>query len=253
VRTENLKGMSAQDLNRSIQFLGLPPELVRGFDPRTTTANLIPVKAPLDGVVVARKVVAGEQVDSSKTMFVVADTQRMWLTLNVRQEDARFVKARDEANKTPGQEVRFHSDALPMEITGEVVWVSTAVDEKTRTVQVRANLPNSEGLLRANIFGTGKIVLREVKKEEDKEGTGAIVVPNGAVQPTPDGHVVFVRDRNYLAGGAKKVFHTRSVHVGAKDETNTEIIAGVLPGEVVVAKGAGLLRSELLKGNLGAG
>ena len=37
------------------------------------------------------------------------------------------------------------------------------------------------------------------------------------------------------------------------EPTNTEIIAGLLPGEVVVTEGSGVLRAELLKGNLGAG
>lgn len=245
IRAEDLKGMAPQDMNRHVQFLGLPPELVRTLGPRTTPANLIPVRAPFDGVVVARKVVAGEQVDSSKTLFVVADPRQLWLTLHVRQEEARFVRARDEAGTTRGQEVRFRSEAIPQEVSGEVVWLSTAVDERTRTVQVRANLPNPNGLLRANVFGTGKIILREEKE--------AVVVPNESVQWEGDCHVVFVRDKDYFKKGARKVFHTRTVRIGAKDQSNTEIIAGVLPGEVVVTKGAGVLRSELLKNNLGAG
>jgi cobalt-zinc-cadmium efflux system membrane fusion protein len=244
VRAEDFKGVTAQEMNRRIQFLGLPAEVARTLDARTTTANLVPVKAPFDGVIVERKVVPGEQVDASKTLFVLADTRQMWLTLNVRVEDARFIRARDEATKTPGQEVRFSSEALPDEIKGEVVWISTSVDEKTRTVQVRVNLPNS-GALRANTFGTGKILLREEKE--------AIIVPSESVQWEGDCNVVFVRDRNYHQKDAKKVFHTRTVRVGAKDAGNTEIIAGVLPGEVVVTKGAGILRSELLKNNLGAG
>ena len=38
-----------------------------------------------------------------------------------------------------------------------------------------------------------------------------------------------------------------------KDDRNTEIIAGVLPGEVVATRGSGTLRAELLKNNLGEG
>jgi hypothetical protein len=43
------------------------------------------------------------------------------------------------------------------------------------------------------------------------------------------------------------------VRCGVTNGDYTEIIAGVLPGEVIVTKGAGVLRAELLKGNLGAG
>ena len=42
-----------------------------GYGPKTTTANLIPLVAPLAGVVVGREVVAGEVVDTAKALFVV--------------------------------------------------------------------------------------------------------------------------------------------------------------------------------------
>ena len=78
-------------------------------------------------------------------------------------------------------------------------------------------------------------------------------MPSEAVQWEGDCHIVFVRDKDYLGKGAFKVFHTRTVRPGASDGGNTEIIAGVLPGESVVTQGSGVLRSELLKNALGEG
>jgi cobalt-zinc-cadmium efflux system membrane fusion protein len=196
-------------------------------------------------VVVDRRVVAGEQVDPAKVLFVVADTSRTWLILQVRQEDAKRLRARDPLAGTPGQAVRFLPGGFDREIGGEVAWISTAADEKTRTVQVRADVANPDGRLRANTFGSGRILLREEPR--------AIVVPSEAVQWEGDCHVVFVRDRNFEDRDAPKVFYTRTVRPGARDGDLTEIIAGVLPGERVVTHGAGLLRSELLKNNLGEG
>lgn len=49
------------------------------------------------------------------------------------------------------------------------------------------------------------------------------------------------------------MFHVRTVRIGARDGKNTEIIAGVVPGELVVTKGSTALRAELLKNNLGEG
>jgi cobalt-zinc-cadmium efflux system membrane fusion protein len=161
----------------------------------------------------------------------------MWLTLNPRLEDARRV--------TVGQVVRFREDGGGNEVTGSISWISTAVDEKTRTVKVRVDLANPDGRLRANTYGTGRVVLREEKD--------TLVVPNEAVHWEGDCHVVFVRDKNFLVSGAPKVFHVRKVRPGARDEQYTEILAGVLPGEVVAAKGSGVLRAELLRGNLGEG
>jgi cobalt-zinc-cadmium efflux system membrane fusion protein len=49
------------------------------------------------------------------------------------------------------------------------------------------------------------------------------------------------------------VFHVRTVRVGPRNGEFTEILAGVLPGEVVAAKGSDVLRAELLKNSLGEG
>jgi cobalt-zinc-cadmium efflux system membrane fusion protein len=235
VRAEEIQALSPEEAGHRLQFLGLPDAVARTLDPATTTTNLLPLRAPLDGTVTARKAVPGELADPTKTLFVVADTRRMLLTLGVGQEDARLVRA--------GQPVRFRAGAAGLDVAGEVAWVSPEADERTRTVQVRAELDNASGKLRANTFGSGRVILREEKR--------AVVVPSEAVQWEGDCHVVFVRDKNYLKPGAPKVFHTRTVRPGAKDADQTEIIAGVLPGEVVVTRGSGLLRSELLKNNLG--
>src|SRR5262249_4825626 len=158
-----------------------------------------------------------------------ADPRRMWLTLNVRAEDARRVR--------PGQPVRFRPDGDPEEAAGKVAWVSTAVDEKTRTVKVRADLDNADGRLRANALRAGRVVLRQEQY--------AVVVPKEAVHWEGDCHVVFVRDKDYLKEGAPKVFHVRKVRPGARDDKYLEVLAGVLPGEVVATRGSAVLQAEL--------
>lgn len=237
VQVEEFKDLPAKEINQRLQFMGLPPAIIKSFDPKTTTANLLPIVSPLDGVVVVREVVAGEVVDSAKVLFVIADVSRMWLTLDLRLEDAPLVEF--------GQPVFFQPDGSKVQVGGKVVWKSTAVDEKTRTVKVRANLDNAEGKLHAFTFGMGRVVLREEKD--------AIVVPNEAVHWEGCCHIVFVRDRDFFKEGGYKVFHVRKVRTGAKDAQQTEIIAGLLPGEVIATRGSGVLRAELLKNNLGAG
>ena len=86
-----------------------------------------------------------------------------------------------------------------------------------------------------------------------REEPQAVTVPKEAVQWDGDCNVVFVRDKNFLKDGSPKVFHIRQVRPAAKNETHVELLAGVLPGEVVATKGSAALRGELLKNNLGAG
>jgi cobalt-zinc-cadmium efflux system membrane fusion protein len=233
---DGLDARDAADVADELRFLGVPAEMVAELPEGTKTANLIPLRAPYDGVVVESDVVAGEVVSNADVLLTIADPQRLWLVLSVRQEDAKYVKR--------GLPVRFAPDDGGAEVTGEVAWISPAIDDETRTLDVRVTIDNSAGALRDKTFGAGRIILREEP--------AAIVVPAAAVQSTADAQFVFVRDKHYLEPGAPKAFHVRQVRVGARDEQYAELLAGVLPGEVVAAKGSAVLLAQLLRSNLGA-
>jgi len=111
---------------------------------------------------------------------------------------------------------------------------------------VRAVLDNRDGKLRDRTFGTGEVILRDAGD--------AIVVPKAATHWEGCCNVVFVRGKDYFASPeSPKVFHVRSVRLGATDLDKTEVIAGLLPGEVVAVEGSDVLRAQLLKAGLGAG
>ena len=184
-------------------------------------SNLFPLRSPLDGVVVDCKIVAGEIVDTSSLLFVVTDLRAMWLMLDARQDDARYL--------SPGQSVLFHPTEAKdePEIKGTVSWISTAADDKTRTVKVRCDLPNPSGQLRANTFGLGRIVLRTEPQ--------AIVVPTEAVHSDGDCNIVFVRDKNFFGETAHEVLpRPRSAAGGSRrqyDRNHRRRAAGRSCGE----------------------
>ncbi len=201
-------------------------------------ATLLPVRAPMDGVVVARQAVAGEAVDPLRVLFQVADIRRMWLMLSVPAEEAPRLAL--------GQQVRYRPEGSAGWVEGTLAWISTTADAQTRMVLARADLPNPEGRLRNETFGTAEIVLRDEPE--------AVVVPREAIQWEGCCHVVFVRDRHFFDGpGAPNVFHVRPVRLWARNAPLAELAAGLWPGEVVAAKGSEELRGELLKNALGEG
>ncbi len=234
---DELEKRDAKSIAEELRLLGIPSALVSSSSAVTQTTNLVPIRAPYEGTVVASDVVVGEVVDATKLLFTVADPSRLLLTLNVRQEDGKYMQA--------GLPVVFRPDDGSPEVSGNISWVSPAIDERTRTLQVRVKLANSKGSLRDKTFGTGRIVLRDEP--------AAIVVPREAVQSTSDATFVFIRDRNFLKEGSPKVFHVRQVRLGARDDKYVELLAGALPGEVVVTKGSPVLLAQLLRSNLGAG
>jgi membrane fusion protein, heavy metal efflux system len=234
---EEFAGKTADAIGAELRFLGIPADLLATLPAAVKTGNLLPLRATYDGVVVASDAVAGEVIEPSTLIFTLADPRRMLLTLHVEQEHAGVV--------SPGLAVNFRADDGSGQVAGRVAWVSPSVDEKTRTLEVRVRLDNSALRLRDRTFGSGDIVLREEPN--------ALVVPLSALQSTGDANFVFVRARDYLAAGSPKVFYPRQVRIGARDSERVELLAGVLPGEVVATRGSAVLLAQLLHGNLGAG
>jgi cobalt-zinc-cadmium efflux system membrane fusion protein len=220
-----------------IRTLGLHPRLVAGIDSARLTSNLLPLYAPFDGVVVGREAVVGEVVEAARPIFEVADVATMLLVLDVSKEDADRVAV--------GQTVRFRPDGSPEELTSRVAWISTEVNEETRTLRVRAEVANrvagpadgsgeSGTLLKAHMFGRGSI---EISRRGE-----AVVVPRSSVQWDGDRWVVFVPVGD-------DAFTARAVAPGDRDGEAVEITGTVASDPRfthVVAGGSHVLKSKLL-------
>ena len=230
-------GKSPEELSLALQYLGIPPNVQQTIDPATINTNLVPIVASREGFIIERDAAPGEVVGREDSLFTIADASRMWVVLNMQLEEAEYVRI--------GQSINFLADGTNRKTSGVVTWISTDVDPATRTVTVRGELENQGGQLRNETFGTGEIMLRSEPM--------AVLVPNEAIHWEGCCHIAFVRDKDYFKENSFKVFHTRSIRPGTEANGKTEVIAGLLPGEVVVTRGSGILRAELLKGNLGAG
>jgi cobalt-zinc-cadmium efflux system membrane fusion protein len=226
IRSEQVAGLSDERLTQYVRFLGLPEPLTRTFDPATTTANLVPLLAPFDGVVIRSDMVEGEAASTTQPQFIVADVRNMWIMLDVRQEDISRVRDRHR--------VTFRPDGLAdFEAVGQVSWISTEVDDKTRTVRVRVEVENPLGQLRARSFGTGRILV--VEKPD------VVTVPAEAIQWDNSYAFVFVRQGDELS------FERREVRLGIRNHDYVEVLDGVLPGEIVATTGSHVLKSEFFK------
>ena len=219
-----------------IHFLGLPAELTAGLDPKTTTANLIPIIAPFDGVVIDRQIVPGEVVEPSQPQFMLADVSQMWVEFHIPFEAANQLR--------PGQTVQFEPEGVFQELHCQLDWIGTELDDKTRTILARAVVENPvltpgekgrDGVrsLRAKIFGTARIRVRE-------SGV-ATVVPKAAVQFDGKRHFVF------MPVTEPDTFEVVPIKTGINQGDQIEVIEGVRPGDLVVVQGSRLLKSELLR------
>jgi cobalt-zinc-cadmium efflux system membrane fusion protein len=218
---------AAEELRR----LGLTAQQVEEVAETGDTSPRLPLLAPFAGIVVDRFASAGEAAEPGQPVLAVADASRVWALLDVWESDVPLVRA--------GQPVVVSLDALPGEtFGGRLSWVAERVDPVTRTLAARAVLANPDGRLKAQLFGRAHVYVRESQ--------AAVVVPQDAVQWEGCCNVVFVRRDDTL-------FEPRKVLLGTSTGAVYEVLDGLAPGDVVVTKGAFLLKTELLKGSIGAG
>lgn len=189
------------------------------------------VRSPIAGTIVQRHAVPGESVRTETTLFTVADLSTLWLMLNLEERDLAVVR--------PGQHVQFHMDGLPGHaFTGRIQWLSSEVDPRTRTVLARVPLDNDSDLLRANMFGQARVIVRH----DDH----VLAVPQDALQSDGCCNLVFVRESD-------TVYHPRKVQPGVSSNGFVEITKGLADGETVVTTGSFLLKTEIMKSSIGAG
>lgn len=239
IQHDDFAGLSDVERSRKIHFLGLPPELVDVLDRSSTSANLIPVVAPFDGVVIKCDVVRGEVVSPERSELAIADVSKMLLRINVNKEDALRVAV--------GQPIEYVADGIPGTLSCKVNWISTELDDKTRTLQALAEVDNplvdadgdgiSHRLLKANTYGVGRIRVRNQPS--------ALAVPAMAVQWDGEKHFVFVEEHAGDDDAEAAIYSQRLVVPGTVDDDFVEIIKGLKIGDRVVVNGSHMLKSEV--------
>lgn len=213
-----------QDLLR----LGLDPERPA---PGPEGLAEFPVLAPMSGVVLERSVSPGLLVEREAALFEIADLSQVWAVVDVYQKDLGQVQERGE--------VEVHTEAYPGAVfEGRIALIEPTLDEASRTAHVRVVLENRSGKLRPGLFVTVAMPLRGASEVE------AAAVPDDAVQKLSGLPAVFVE----LEPG---LYELRPVETGREAHGMVEVRHGLEEGEKVVARGAFVLKSELLKGTIG--
>jgi membrane fusion protein, heavy metal efflux system len=193
--------------------------------------ELIPIRSPIDGVVLMRNVTVGQVVATGYEAFVVSNLHTVWVTASVNEKDLPLLRVGVSADVVsqayPGQ--TFH---------GRVGMVGDELDPQTRTVPVRIVLPNPATQLRPGMFASAHIT--------ESETRDALFVPEDALQDINGMRVVFTTTDG-------STFHAKTVNIGTRSQGKVEIVDGLTPQDRVVVKGAFMVKAEMLKGTMGEG
>jgi cobalt-zinc-cadmium efflux system membrane fusion protein len=184
-----------------------------------------PIRAPIAGTVTATDLVAGRQVDPSKSVMTIVNTATVWAELAVPESAlAAARQAMSAGIVVPSNPNRIYN--------GRIANVGVTVDPQNRTVPFMFAISNSDRSLKLEMFVEGRISVGPVQQ--------TVVVPVSAVLLEQGISSVFVE----MEAGT---YRRRVVATGPRYGPNISILSGLAPNEKVVSAGAQSLNSETLK------
>ncbi|HVZ72352.1 MAG TPA: efflux RND transporter periplasmic adaptor subunit [Polyangia bacterium] len=218
-----------------LRALGLQPQDLTAIEKGEggDLGGRLPMRAPIDGLVLERGVTLGQAVERATDAFKIADTAHVWINLDVYEKDLPRVQT--------GGQVEIRADAYPSEVfKGRVAYVVPVVEEATRTAKVRVELANDGGKL-----SFGQLVTARLVGDPATMRVPVLAVPRAAIQRVDGRSIVFVQATAGNDGGVG--FEARSVELGVSTGEDVEVRRGIKEGELVASDGAFLLKSELLR------
>jgi HlyD family secretion protein len=245
-----LKAASQLDLDQATAELAEAEAtvIIKEAAMHSSQANLgyCKITAPVDGIVISRKVDEGQTVIaamSTPVLFTVAqDITKMNITADISEADIGQVKT--------GQNVEFGVDAFPNEVFhGAVSQVrkSPTTTQNVVTYQTIIAVNNPEQKLFPGMTADVSILVLE--------RDNVLLVPNATLRYSPPDNAKFTttppkqlqrtQQLAYQLQPDNATLAPKVVHVGATDGVTTEIVDGLAPGDRVV--------TATLKSGLAAG
>lgn len=134
--------------SRQLELAGFTAAALQDLGEGGSLANLLVLRAPLDGVVLERLTSVGARVSALDPLMRLGDLSELWLELQVRQELA--------ADVLPGMLVSVLVGGKEQRST--ITTVGRFVDNTTQTVLVRAVLEQADHRLKAGQYLNARIV-----------------------------------------------------------------------------------------------
>ncbi|MFT5443388.1 MAG: membrane fusion protein (multidrug efflux system) [Myxococcota bacterium] len=173
------------------------------------------VRAPFDGLIARRHVSVGEYLTTGTALFDLVALDPIEVEFTLAEVDSSKVAI--------GHSVVVSIAPFPDEVfLAKVSMISPTIDPRTRTLRVKAELPNPEGRIRPGLFAHADLGV--------SERTGIVSVPQDAIVQRADGTVVF------RLGSDDRVSRIQ-VETGVTSDGFVEIRTGIDHGDFVVVRG----------------
>ena len=142
-----------QSARDKLRLWGILLEQITEFEKTRKSREFVTLYAPIRGTVIEKNVRVGKYVKEGDLLYRIAELDPIWLYLDLYEYDIAWVRY--------GQSVDVSLEAMPGEtIRGMVTFIDPFLNESTRTVKVRVNLPNADRRLKPGMYASASIRVR---------------------------------------------------------------------------------------------
>jgi len=202
---------SRSQLDQAESLLGIARARADHLEARLSNYT---IRAPFSGVLGLRQISLGAVVDSDTVITTLDDTATIKLDFTVPETYLGALKTATEISAV--------SSAYPgRRFDGTVTVLSSRVDPDTRTLTVRAGIPNPDRLLKPGMLLTVTLV---------KNRSESVIVPEEAV--------IMEKNKKFaLVVTAEKTVQKKEIVTGRRSPGKVEVTSGLSPGQQVIIEG----------------
>lgn len=218
----------------NLSIMGCREEDISDIDPvhQKQAISDYMIRAPFQGTIISKDVVLGEQLRPDTQIMTIADLSTVWIEADIYEKDIPLLAGlKDRTLKVRNAIWPNRDFEATIFYTGEIM------DEKTRTISLRAVAQNKNNLLKPGMFV-------KIEFASSAGNQPVLQVPNDAIMEHEGKQFIFIS----LGDGQ---FDRRDIVAGPRNASMTVIEKGILESDTVVTAGGFVLKSKMLEGLLG--
>ncbi len=139
-----------EPVRERLRLWGMTKEQIQEIEKSKKPSDHLTIYSSMSGIVIRKNRQEGDYVNVGDRIYKIADLSQVWIMLDAYESDLVWLRY--------GQEITFTTEAYPgEEFIGRIAFIEPVLNEKTRTVKVRVNVPNLSGKLKPEMFVHGVV------------------------------------------------------------------------------------------------
>lgn len=223
VLARQVSGNLAQGALSRLENLNVPAEEIARLRKTGRASRIAAIVSPMNGVVMEKTAVQGMRFVPGDALYRLADLSSIWVLADVFEQDLALIR--------PDQDTKIAIAAYPDTVfQGKITFVYPTVNPTTRTAKIRVEVPNTEMLLKPDMYATVQISTPVAAAQ-------VLAVPESSVLDTGKQQIVLVER-------TPGHFEPHAVTIGRRADGYAEIRSGIDTGDKIVVGANFLIDAE---------